>query len=1046
MKILAMTKQDVAMGRAECAYRRTDGIRLLQAHYWSRLLFLYMGLLAASVKAQNCSYTLHSPNGTIESPGYPYGYPNYANCTWVIVAAEHNRIQLVFHGFALEEDFDILSVYDGPPSPGNLRTRLTGFQLPAPIVSTGSRLTLWLLSDYAVSGQGFKAVYEALPSYTCGNPGQLLNGHQQGSTFNIGDKIRYSCSPGYVLEGHTTLSCLATSAGTAAWDFPLPYCRADDGCGGTLRGQSGVITTPNYPGEYNNNADCTWTILAEPGDTIALVFSDFQLEDDYDLLEVTGTEGSSQWFTGPNLPSPIISSKNWLRLHFTSDGNHKMRGFSAQYQVKKMTELKSRGVKMLPSKDNQHKISVLSQMGVAQGLNMCPDPGIPDRGKRKGSDFRRGATVHFSCDEGYELQGSKSISCLRVTDSYVGWSDERPICRAPMCGGQLKGPGGVITSPNYPVQYDNNANCTWVITATDPTKVIKLTFEDFDLERGYDTLTVGDGEVVGDQKTIFHVLSGTTTPDLVVSTSHQMWLNFKTDDTSGSLGFKVSYEEIDQGSCGDPGIPAYGKREGTGFRHGDKLFFECLPAFELVGKKNITCQKNNQWSAKKPSCVFSCFFNFTTPSGALLSPNYPQEYGNNMHCVWLIIANPESRINLAFNDLSMEKQFDFLSIKDGGKAESPILGTFSGDAVPPPITTSGHVARLEFLTDHTYTDRGFNITFTTFRHNECPDPGVPVNGKRFGESLQLGSSISFVCEEGFVKTHGSQTISCILKDGNVVWDNAVPRCEAPCGGDLKAPSGIILSPGWPELYKEALNCEWIIEAPPGYPIKIIFDKFRTEVNYDVLEVRDGRFPSSPLIGSYQGTQVPQFLISTSNFLYLQFSTDKSHSDIGFRIRYETLQLQSDHCVDPGIPVNGQRHGNDFYVGALVTFSCDAGYTLSDAEPLECEPNFQWSRPLPSCDALCGGYIQGNSGTILSPGFPDFYPHNLNCTWIIETSHGKGVQFTFHTFHLESPHDHLLVTENGSFSQPLWRLTGSTLPPPLSAGLFGNYTADRKSVV
>ncbi|TRY98525.1 hypothetical protein DNTS_025144 [Danionella cerebrum] len=35
-----------------------------------------------------------------------------------------------------------------------------GFQLPAPIVSTGPRLTLWLLSDYAVSGQGFKAFYE----------------------------------------------------------------------------------------------------------------------------------------------------------------------------------------------------------------------------------------------------------------------------------------------------------------------------------------------------------------------------------------------------------------------------------------------------------------------------------------------------------------------------------------------------------------------------------------------------------------------------------------------------------------------------------------------------------------------------------------------------------------------------------------------------------------------------------------------------------------------------------------------------------------------
>lgn len=85
----------------------------------------------------------------------------------------------------------------------------------------------------------------------------------------------------------------------------------------------------------------------------------------------------------------------------------------------------------------------------------------------------------------------------------------------------------------------------------------------------------------------------------------------------------------------------------------------------------------------------------------------------------------------------------------------------------------------EHLCHHLHTNpiSSFYSYSIAFRHNECPDPGVPVNGKRFGESLQLGSSISFLCEEGFVKTHGSQTISCILKDGNVVWDNAVPRCE-----------------------------------------------------------------------------------------------------------------------------------------------------------------------------------------------------------------------------------------------------------------------------
>lgn len=39
--------------------------------------------------------------------------------------------------------------------------------------------------------------------------------------------------------------------------------------------------------------------------------------------------------SGMNLPSPVISSKNWLRLHFTSDSNHRRKGFNAQFQGRK---------------------------------------------------------------------------------------------------------------------------------------------------------------------------------------------------------------------------------------------------------------------------------------------------------------------------------------------------------------------------------------------------------------------------------------------------------------------------------------------------------------------------------------------------------------------------------------------------------------------------------------------------------------------------------------------------------------------------------------
>ncbi|XP_055145230.2 CUB and sushi domain-containing protein 1 isoform X1 [Symphalangus syndactylus] len=1021
------------------AWRRFQSLLLLLG-----LLVLCARLLTAA-KGQNCGGLVQGPNGTIESPGFPHGYPNYANCTWIIITGERNRIQLSFHTFALEEDFDILSVYDGQPQQGNLKVRLSGFQLPSSIVSTGSILTLWFTTDFAVSAQGFKALYEVLPSHTCGNPGEILKGVLHGTRFNIGDKIRYSCLSGYILEGHAVLTCIVSPGNGASWDFPAPFCRAEGACGGTLRGTISSISSPHFPSEYENNADCTWTIVAEPGDTIALVFTDFQLEEGYDFLEISGTEAPSIWLTGMNLPSPVISSKNWLRLHFTSDSNHRRKGFNAQFQVKKAIELKSRGVKMLPSKDGSHKNSVLSQGGVALVSDMCPDPGIPENGRRAGSDFRVGANVQFSCEDNYVLQGSKSITCQRVTETLAAWSDHRPICRARTCGSNLRGPSGVITSPNYPVQYEDNAHCVWVITTSDPDKVIKLAFEEFELERGYDTLTVGDAGKVGDTRSVLYVLTGSSVPDLIVSMSNQMWLHLQSDDSIGSPGFKAVYQEIEKGGCGDPGIPAYGKRMGSSFLHGDTLTFECPAAFELVGERVITCQQNNQWSGNKPSCVFSCFFNFTASSGIILSPNYPEEYGNNMNCVWLIISEPGSRIHLIFNDFDVEPQFDFLAVKDDGISDITVLGTFSGNEVPSQLASSGHIVRLEFQSDHSTTGRGFNITYTTFGQNECHDPGIPINGRRFGDRFLLGSSVSFHCDDGFVKTQGSESITCILQDGNVVWSSTVPRCEAPCGGHLTASSGVILPPGWPGYYKDSLNCEWIIEAKPGHSIKITFDRFQTEVNYDTLEVRDGPASSSPLIGEYHGTQAPQFLISTGNFMYLLFTTDNSRSSIGFLIHYESVTLESDSCLDPGIPVNGHRHGGDFGIRSTVTFSCDPGYTLSDDEPLVCERNHQWNHALPSCDALCGGYIQGKAGTVLSPGFPDFYPNSLNCTWTIEVSHGKGVQMIFHTFHLESSHDYLLITEDGSFSEPVARLTGSVLPHTIKAGLFGNFTAQLRFI-
>ncbi|KAF4798123.1 CUB and sushi domain-containing protein 3-like protein [Turdus rufiventris] len=176
------------------------------------------------------------------------------------------------------------------------------------------------------------------------------------------------------------------------------------------------------------------------------------------------------------------------------------------HRVKKAIDFKSRGFKLFPGKDNSNKFSILNEGGIKQASNLCPDPGEPENGKRIGSDFSLGATVQFSCDEDYVLQGSKTITCQRIAEVFAAWSDHRPVCKVKTCGSNLQGPGGTFASPNFPFQYDSNAQCVWVITAINTNKVIQINFEEFDLEIGYDTLTIGDGGEVGDPKTVLQVL------------------------------------------------------------------------------------------------------------------------------------------------------------------------------------------------------------------------------------------------------------------------------------------------------------------------------------------------------------------------------------------------------------------------------------------------------------------------------------------------------------------------------------------------------------
>lgn len=111
-----------------------------------------------------------------------------------------------------------------------------------------------------------------------------------------------------------------------------------------------------------------------------------------------------------------------------------------------------------------------------------------------------------------------------------------------------------------------------------------------------------------------------------------------------------------------------------------------------------------------------CFSNFTAPMGTVLSPDYPEGYGNNLNCVWLIISELGTRIHLAFNDFDLEPPYDFLTIRDGDQSGATLLGRFSGAEVPSHLTSNSNVLQLEFQADHSMSGRGFNITYSSKTH------------------------------------------------------------------------------------------------------------------------------------------------------------------------------------------------------------------------------------------------------------------------------------------------------------------------------------------
>ncbi len=54
----------------------------------------------------------------------------------------------------------------------------------------------------------------------CGDPGVLNNGAKDGNLYYYLNSVSYSCFPGFVMHGESTISCQQG----AVWSGPIPFC------------------------------------------------------------------------------------------------------------------------------------------------------------------------------------------------------------------------------------------------------------------------------------------------------------------------------------------------------------------------------------------------------------------------------------------------------------------------------------------------------------------------------------------------------------------------------------------------------------------------------------------------------------------------------------------------------------------------------------------------------------------------------------------------------------------------------------------------------
>ncbi|XP_061590025.1 seizure 6-like protein isoform X2 [Cololabis saira] len=659
---------------------------------------------------------------------------------------------------------------------------------------------------------------------------------------------------------------------------------AASSCTMDLSGPEGYIdSSDNPPVPDGSRLHCTYTVTVYTGYGVELQVKSVNLSDG-EQLSIRGVDERGALLVLANhtllVEGQVIRSPtNTLSVYYCSSPEGSVGFFQLHYQIFKLSC-------SLPKRPHFGEVSVL--------------------------DLLPGGVARFHCHMGYHLQGAPTLTC--INSSLPVWTGKEPSCKA-LCGGTVKNAsiGRVLSpSPHHGPNATLDRSCSWSLEAP----------KDQRLHLHLERLVLGPTERLvlwsgldASSVVLFDSGRGGQIPfEGVISEGPAVRIQFITDQPNHNTGFNIRFEAFERGHCYEPYL------QNGNFTTTDPLYgvgavvqFTCDPGHSLEqGPPVIECisARDPYWNDTEPICKAQCGGDLSGPGGVILSPNWPEWYGEGEDCSWRIHMDEDKRVLLDVQLLNISDS-DMLTITDGDEVTTRILGRYVGGSSPFKLSSTSPDLTITFHSDPAGLvfgkGEGFIINYMEVSRNDsCPDLPEIQNGWKTTSHAALvrGSRITYQCDPGYDLV-GRETLTCQL---DLSWSTQPPFCE------------------------KIMYC-----SDPGH----VENSTRTLSDPKLLVGTTIQYTCNPGFTMQGGATItcygrePGTPVWTSRLPHC-------------------VSEDSVSCENPGLPENGyQILSKRLYLpGESLTFVCYQGYELIGEVVIKCvigSPPF-WSGPLPLCRA------------------------------------------------------------------------------------------------